>query len=341
MSTVPIALTPGDPAGIGPEITARFLLELPPGDMRPVVFGDRRILDRAARLHGSPLSFVPVRTLAEAERLGPADLGWYDVPWAGSELPTLGVMAAESGAYAYRVLEAVAPFLASGQFPGVVTGPISKEAIQVQRPEFIGHTEFFAQVGRAERYGMLLVVEPLRALHVTAHVPFAEVPSCLTQARIEETIDLAALSLERLGEPDGTIAVCGLNPHAGEGGRFGGEERDRILPAVEAARARGRKVVGPLPPDTVFYRALRGEFQVIVCMYHDQGHIPLKMYGFDRGVNVTIGLPFVRTSVDHGTAFELAGTGTASIGSLKAAWELAQRLVARNRHPLTEGLGAH
>lgn len=335
-----LALTPGDPAGIGPEITARFLLELPEGGMRPVVFGDRRILDRAAALLGCSLAFTPVRSASEAAKLGPAEVGLYAVPWELDELPALGVLSASSGAYAYRVLEATAPFLASGEFPGVVTGPISKEAIQLTRPGFIGHTEFFAAVGQSDRFGMLLVVEPLRALHVTAHVPFAEVSACLTRERIEATLDLAALSLERLGEPGGTIAVCGLNPHAGEGGRFGSEERERIQPAVEAARARGLRVVGPLPPDTVFYRALAGEFQVIVCMYHDQGHIPLKMYGFDRGVNVTVGLPFVRTSVDHGTAFELAGTGAASVGSLKAAWELAQRLVARNRQPRTEGLGS-
>ncbi|MNL32514.1 4-hydroxythreonine-4-phosphate dehydrogenase 2 [compost metagenome] len=216
----------------------------------------------------------------------------------------------------------------------MVTGPISKEAIQLTRPSFIGHTEFFAHVGGSRHFGMLLVVEPLRAIHVTAHVPFREVPACLTQERIQQTISLAAESLRLLGDPDGTIAVCGLNPHAGEAGRFGREELETIQPAVTAAQKSGLKVVGPLPPDTVFYRALRGEFQVIVCMYHDQGHIPLKMHGFDRGVNVTVGLPFVRTSVDHGTAFELAGTGEASHSSLQAAWDLALRLVERRSKDL-------
>lgn len=330
MPPLPVALTPGDPAGIGPEITMRFLAELAPGGMRPVVFGDRRLLDRAAALLGTERAFVPVHGAEDARRLTGAEVGLFEVPWEEGELPAWGTLSAASGAYAYRVLEAVSPFLASGELPGVVTGPISKEAIQVRRPEFIGHTEFFARVGQSDRFGMLLVVEPLRALHVTAHVPFAQVPSCLTRERLAGTLDLAALSLERLGEPEGTIAVCGLNPHAGEGGLFGKEEQEVIRPAVEAARERGMKVVGPLPPDTVFYRAARGEFQLIVCMYHDQGHIPLKLLGFDRGVNVTIGLPFVRTSVDHGTAFELAGTGRASTGSLKAAWELARQLVARS-----------
>lgn len=327
MTTVPIALTPGDPSGIGPEIAARFLAALPAGGARPVVFGDRRIVARAASSLGLSLELTPLAGLEAASSLGPEAIGLVEAPWPGAELPPLGRVSRESGAYAYAALEAVAPHLASGALPGVVTGPISKEAIQLTRPAFIGHTEFFAQVGQVERFGMLLVVEPLRAIHVTAHVPFRDVTACLTQARIEETIGLAAESLRMLGTPDGAIAVCGLNPHAGEAGRFGLEEIEIIMPAVRSAQARGFKVVGPLPPDTVFYRALGGEFQVIVCMYHDQGHIPLKMHGFDRGVNVTVGLPFVRTSVDHGTAFELAGKGEASPNSLRAAWDLAVRLV--------------
>lgn len=327
MSTLSIALTPGDPSGIGPEIATRFLSELPAGGARPVVFGDSRIMARAASALGLSLSLTPLEGIEAATSLAPDAIGLVEVRWPGDALPVLGEVSRESGTFAHASLEAVAPHLASGALPGVVTGPISKEAIQLSRPSFIGHTEFFAQVGQVTRYGMLLVVEPLRAIHVTAHVPFRDVTACLTQARIEETIELAAESLRMLGTPDGAIAVCGLNPHAGEAGRFGTEEIETIIPAVRAAQARGLKAVGPLPPDTVFYRALGGEFQVIVCMYHDQGHIPLKMHGFDRGVNVTVGLPFVRTSVDHGTAFELAGTGQASHSSLRAAWELGVRLV--------------
>ncbi|MBO9539350.1 4-hydroxythreonine-4-phosphate dehydrogenase PdxA [bacterium] len=334
MTAVPIALTPGDPSGIGPEIAVRFLADLPAGGARPVVFGDARVLARAADSLGLECELRPLARVEEAVHLAGKAIGLIEVPWSGETLPVLGQVSRESGAYAHAVLEAVAPHLAAGRLPAVVTGPISKEAIQLTRPTFIGHTEFFAQVGQADRFGMLLVVEPLRAIHVTAHVPFGEVVSCLTQARIEETIDLAAESLRLLGAPDGNIAVCGLNPHAGEAGRFGREELETIIPAVRAAQARGLKAVGPLPPDTVFYRALNGEFQVIVCMYHDQGHIPLKMHGFDRGVNVTVGLPFVRTSVDHGTAFELAGTGKASASSLRAAWELAERLVFERRKKL-------
>jgi 4-hydroxythreonine-4-phosphate dehydrogenase len=319
-----IALTPGDPSGVGPEILMMFLRDLPPGGPRPVVLGDRRILSRAEDLVGHHPRWREVRW--DAPVVAPDEVGFYPVPWEHAALPVLGEVNAEAGAYAYRVLEAVGEPLMAGQVPGVVTGPISKEAIQRRRPDFIGHTEFFAGLAGVTHFGMLLVVEPLRAIHVTTHVPLREVSALLTPVRIRETLDLARLSLEMLGEPEGAIAVCGLNPHAGEAGHFGREELEAIAPAIHAAQRDGMRVLGPLPPDTVFHRALQGEFQVVVCMYHDQGHIPLKMLGFDRGINVTVGLPFVRTSVDHGTAFDLAGTGAANPGSLKAAWSLAVRL---------------
>lgn len=323
-----LAMTPGDPSGVGPEILLMFLRDLPPGGPRPVVLGDRRILQRAEDLTG----FHPTwRQVAwDQLDLAPDEVGWYPVPWDHGDLPELGRVDPEAGAYSYRVLEEVGKPLQAGLIPGVVTGPISKEAIQRRRPDFIGHTEFFAEVAGVSRFGMLLVVEPLRAIHVTTHVPLSQVASLLTPERVRETLELARLSLDRLDEPEGVIAVCGLNPHAGEAGHFGREELEAIAPAIESARQDGLRVVGPLPPDTVFHRALLGEFQVVVCMYHDQGHIPLKMLGFDRGVNVTVGLPFVRTSVDHGTAYDLAGTGAANPGSLKAAWSLAARLINRS-----------
>lgn len=321
-----IAVTPGDPSGVGPEILMMFLRDLPPGGPRPVVLGDRRLLARASEIVGFHPRWREVRW--EDPVVGPDEVGFYSVPWEHAELPVLGEVDAKAGAFAYRVLEVAGQPLKAGQVPGVVTGPISKEAIQRRRPEFIGHTEFFAGLAGVTHYGMLLVVEPLRAIHVTTHVPLRDVSSLLTPGRVRETLELANLSLKLLGEPDGAIAVCGLNPHAGEAGHFGREELEAIGPAVQQAQRDGMRVVGPLPPDTVFHRALQGEFQVVVCMYHDQGHIPLKMLGFDRGINVTVGLPFVRTSVDHGTAFDLAGMGAANPGSLKAAWNLAVRLLS-------------
>ena len=326
--TTCLALTPGDPAGIGPEITLQFLKELPEGGVRPVVFGDKRLLDRAASWVKADLMFRAVRDARGATNLGPEEIGLWHVPWIEPQLPAVGQVDAACGDYAYRVLETVAPLLVSKELSGVVTGPISKEAIQCRRPAFIGHTEFFAQSAQVDRFGMLLVVEPLRAIHVTTHVPIADVPALLTPERILATLDLAARSQAMFGDPDGVIAVCGLNPHSGEAGKFGREEITAIIPAMDQFRARGARLVGPLPPDTVFSRALRGEFQQIVCMYHDQGHIALKTLGFDRGINVTVGLPFIRTSVDHGTAFDLAGKGTASVGSLRAAWNLATKLLS-------------
>ena len=305
-----------------------FLRDLPPGGPRPLVLGDRRILGRAEDLVGFHPTWRELHW--EDVALGPEEVGLVTVPWEPADLPRLGQVDPEAGAYAYRVLETVGGALRRAQVPAVVTGPISKEAIQRRLPDFVGHTEFFAALAGVDHFGMLLVVEPLRALHVTTHVPLREVSALLTPARLRETLDLARLSLEMLGEPEGAIAVCGLNPHAGEAGHFGREELEVIRPAVEAAKRDGLRAVGPLPPDTVFHRALLGEFQVVVCMYHDQGHIPLKMLGFDRGVNVTVGLPFIRTSVDHGTAFDLAGTATASPGSLKAAWSLAVHLLGRS-----------
>jgi 4-hydroxythreonine-4-phosphate dehydrogenase len=175
---------------------------------------------------------------------------------------------------------------------------------------------------------MLLVVDDFRVLHVTTHLSVREAVDAIDAAGILRTIRLGARSLAALGLADGPIGVCALNPHAGEGGRFGREEIEIIGPACDRARAEGLRVEGPLPPDTVFYRARQGHFALIVAMLHDQGHIPLKMWGMDRGINVTVGLPFVRTSVDHGTAFDLAGTGTADAGSFRHAWALAARLVA-------------
>jgi len=314
-------LTYGDPAGIGPEIVARLLADPPPGT-RPIVYGDRGIL--AA---GAAIARVAVPHDACAFR---------EVPWHGDPPPP-GIASDRCGEHAVAVLEAVARDLRSGRMGGVVTGPVNKAVVRRVRPDFLGHTEFFAAVGGVTRFGMLLVVEPLRAIHVTTHIALRDVPARLTPARIVETISLAAEALDLLDEPTRAIGVCGLNPHAGEGGAFGDEERTLIAPAIAEASARGFAVEGPLPPDAAFPRAARGDFGAIVCMYHDQGHIALKLLGMNRGVNVTVGLPFIRTSVDHGTAFDIAGRGCADAGSLRAAWILACTLHKSYRRKGTLG----
>lgn len=324
-----LALTPGDPAGVGPEIVARLLASPVAG--QPVVYGDRRLLDRAAAVVGARLPWQEVADPREAVSAGAIAL--VPIPWPHDDLPAFGRLDPRAGAHALACVDAAGRAAVAGQVAGLVTAPINKQAILPGRPDFIGHTEYLAALAGVEDYGMLLVVDDFRVLHVTTHVSVREALDRLSVDAILRTIRLGARELPRLGMPEGVIGVTGVNPHAGEGGRFGREELDIIGPAVELARAEGLRVEGPLPPDTVFYRARQGHFALIVAMLHDQGHIPLKMWGMDRGINTTIGLPFVRTSVDHGTAFDLAGTGRADAGSLDHAWRLAHRLASGARSP--------
>jgi 4-hydroxythreonine-4-phosphate dehydrogenase len=319
-----LAITPGDPTGIGPEIVARLLADPPAG--RPVVYGDRRLLDRAAAVVGADLAWHEVQDPREEVPAGTIPL--RTIPWKHDDLPPFGQLDPRAGAHAIEIVEAAGRDALAGKVAGLVTAPINKQAILPTIPAFIGHTEYLAELAGAEDFGMLLVVDEFRVLHVTTHMSVREAVEALSHDLIVKTIRLAARSLPRLGLAGGTIGVTALNPHAGEGGRFGREELEIIGPACETARREGVLLEGPLPPDTVFYRARQGHFAMIVAMLHDQGHIPLKMWGMDRGVNTTIGLPFVRTSVDHGTAFDLAGTGKADAGSLRHAWELAARLVS-------------
>ena len=306
-----LALTPGDPAGIGPEIVAKALATGLAG--KPVVYGDRRIMTRAAAVAGVQL---------------PHDLAYREVPWEHPDLPAFGELDPRAGRHALACVEAAATDALAGQIAGLVTALINKQAILPFRPHFIGHTEYLAELAGVTDFGMLLVVDEFRVLHVTTHVSVREAIALLDVPSILATIRLGARHMPELGLSGGAIAVMGLNPHAGEGGRFGREELDIIGPACDQARAEGLNVHGPLPPDTVFYRVRQGEFALVIAMLHDQGHIPLKLWGMDRGINTTIGLPFVRTSVDHGTAFDLAGSGKASAGSLHHAWDLARHLAS-------------
>lgn len=319
-----IAITPGDPAGIGPEIVAKLLALPLPG--RPLVVGDRRLLDRAAALVGVRIPWHEVATADAPAPEGTVPL--LPVPWEHAELPAYGALDARAGAHALACVDLAGRLALDGQIAGLVTAPINKQAILPSVPDFIGHTEYLAQLAGVADFGMLLVVDDFRVLHVTTHLSVREAIDALNVDAILRTIRLGARQLPRLGLAGGTIGVTALNPHAGEGGRFGREEIEIIGPACERARAEGFVIDGPLPPDTVFHRARLGHFALVVAMLHDQGHIPLKMWGMDRGINTTIGLPFVRTSVDHGTAFDIAGTGTANESSLRHAWEMAVRLAA-------------
>ena len=305
----PIALTMGDPCGIGPEVVLKALADAPPF-REHVVIGDRMWLVREAERLRLP---VPDHVIQVGDPL-PADL-------------PVGQVSAVGGDAAYRyVVEAIRLAMA-GTVRAIVTAPLSKEAMNAAGHDYPGHTELLAERSGEVPVRMMLANEELRTVLVSIHVPLREAIELVTPERVLETLVLTDRALRRSGIETPRLAVAGLNPHASENGMFGSEERERILPAIEQARARGIDASGPHPPDTVFMRA-RGfrEFDAVVAMYHDQGLIPVKYLGLDEGVNITIGLPFVRTSPDHGTAFDLAGRGLADPRSLKAAIEHADRL---------------
>lgn len=324
-----LAITMGDPAGIGPEIVVKALGS---GRLwracRPVVVGRRPVLEAAARRLRAKVVFDTA-----GARLPPTATGHCPLVETGPErdpLPSLGRPSAAGGRAALEAVSEAICLALDGRVAGIVTAPISKEAIRAAGCPFPGHTELLAAFTGAHRYAMMLVGGPLRVSLATIHEPLARVPSLITGKLVRETIQLTWEAVRDLGLKQPRIAVCGLNPHAGESGLMGREERRVIVPAVRAMAAKGIPVSGPFPADTVFHRAARGEFAAVVAMYHDQGLGPLKTLAFDTGVNVTLGLPIVRTSVDHGTAFDIAGTGVASPESLLAAVELAATL-ARHR----------
>ena len=316
----PIALTAGDPAGIGPELLLRYLAGQSAAQRRDFrIYGDPAILAREAeRLHLDPL----LRTL---------DL------IACSALPAtlpLGQVQAGAGAAAAAAITHAASDALAGRVRAIVTAPIHKEALAAAGIPYPGHTEMLAALAGVGEVRMMLANAELRTVLVTVHLALRDAIEAITQDRVLQTIRMAHAALERAGLGAPRIAVAGLNPHAGEGGLFGREEIDTIAPAVAQARALGVDASGPWSPDTVFMRA-RGfaEFDVVVAMTHDHGLIPVKYLGLDAGVNATLGLPFVRTSPDHGTAFDIAGQGRADIRSFAAAVAMAQSLCAPTTVP--------
>ncbi len=243
----------------------------------------------------------------------------------------MGHLSRECGRLAIEAVRNAVEQCLEGRLDAMVTGPINKYAVEMAGIKFTGHTDYIASLCGSPDVRMMLASNRLRVVHVTTHVSLAEACRLATADRVFASIELAAHGLKLLGEPDGEIAVAGLNPHAGEHGLFGMEEQEHISAAVERALAAGYKVTGPASPDTVFHRAVQGEFAVVVAMYHDQGHIPSKLVAFEETVNVTLGLPIVRTSVDHGTAFDIAGKGQANPTNMICAIEMALRLVEGRR----------
>jgi 4-hydroxythreonine-4-phosphate dehydrogenase len=322
--TKKLAVTMGDPGGVGPEIIVRaFLSPDVRACCRPVVVGDRLVMEEALKLLGRPLA---LRTIADPEESGVSS-GTIELietgPMKGFEK---GKATAEGGRACAGYIRKGVELAMAGKVDGIVTAPISKEALKLAGMTWPGHTEMLAELTATDDFGMMLAGGPLRVMLVTIHTSLRSVPDMITRSRVLKTIRLAKKACDMLGIGRPRIAVAGLNPHAGETGIFGDEEISEIGPAVEDAGKEGIGVSGPFPPDTVFHKAYRGAFDIVVCMYHDQGLIPLKMVAFETGVNVTVGLPFVRTSPDHGTAYDIAWKGKAEPSSMVEAITLAARL---------------
>ncbi len=322
-----MAVTMGDAAGVGPEIAVRRFAEGLLGS-DSVVYGDAAVLASAAAVLGMD---VRIQSVQDPDEAVEGALNVRDLRLLSADRVTPGVLSREAGAAALAYVDCATRDALSGNVAGVVTLPMNKEATRMSRPGFQGHTEFIAGLCGVRDFAMMLTVPELAVTHVSAHVSLREAIERVEPVRIRKVIDLTHEALSRFVERP-RIAVCGLNPHAGEHGLFGVEDEEIVRPTIEAAAADGIDVSGPHPADTVFRQAIHlDRYDAVVCMYHDQGHAPMKLYGFERGVNVTIGLPIVRTSVDHGTAFDIAWQGKAFTDSLGHALEYARKLAGRTK----------
>ena len=307
--SIRIGITCGDVNGIGPEIALKAV-------------------SSEHWKSGVELTFI-----------GPEQISGFsnhwEIPFAGKLTP--GKITAEASKTAVAAIERAVRGCLDGELDAMVTAPICKEGLKLAGVKYPGHTEMIAELTRTSRYGMMLMGNGLRVMLATRHLPLRAVADALTRENIQEAIELTGEALKWFGLQNGRIGVCGLNPHAGDGGALGDEESTVIAPAIEAARAKGFNVIGPVPADVIFYQALNKQYDAVVAMYHDQGLGPLKMHAFDCGVNLTLGLPIIRTSPDHGTAFNIAGQGIAKPDSMIAAIETAIQLVGR-ASPWIDGL---
>jgi len=324
-----IAVTMGDPAGVGPEICLQLLANEAVREFcTPVIFGDARLLSRCARQMNLPALKRIISEIEWAEKSKSLDEpAVLDLFGLDAENFTPGIVSAKTGAAGYLYVEKSITAALAGQVAAVATAPLNKEALHAAGIMYPGHTEMFAEKMAAERTCMTFFSEEMIASLVTVHIGYQEVVSALTTQRILDVIELTAEAVQRVRGKKPRIAVCGLNPHAGEHGLFGrGEEETIIQPAITVARAKGHTIEGPLPPDTAFIAAKRRVVDAYICMYHDQALIPLKALAFDTAVNTTLGLPIPRTSVDHGTACDIAWQGKANGRSLVEAVLLAAKM---------------
>ncbi len=339
-----IGITMGDPASIGPEITVKVLADKAIYEVcRPIVIGDACVLEAARKLVGH--EELTVRAVKDVKD-GVFTFGTIDVLDMGlvsMEQLVRGQISAMCGDAAFQYVKKVIELAMDGAVDATVTNAFNKEAVNLAGHHYSGHTEIYADLTGTRNYTMMLAHENLRVVHVSTHVSLREACDRVKKQRVLDVIRIGDQACREMGIENPRIAVAGLNPHSGEHGLFGREEIEEIIPAIEAARAEGIQAEGPVPPDTVFSKARGGWYDLVVAMYHDQGHIPLKVVGFVydsqsqtwdavSGVNITLGLPIIRVSVDHGTAFDQAGTGKASALSLRNSIEYAVRF-ARNRKP--------
>ena len=337
MSLPIIAITMGDPASIGPEIAVKALQQKKIYDIcRPLLVGDAGVFNDIIKRLKSGVIINAIKEVAEAKfKQGIIDV--IDLKNVDLSKLEFGKINAMCGEASFQAVKKVIELAMAGEVDATVTGPIHKKAINEAGHHFAGHTEIYAQYTNTKKYAMLLVEDNINVIHVSTHVSLRQACDLVKKERIVNVIELLRNGLVRLGKENLKIGVAGLNPHAGDSGLFGTEDDEEILPAVEEAKRLGYDVEGPVPPDTMFAKAAMGAYGGVVAMYHDQGHIPFKLAGFKwnaekqqmdsvKGVNITLGLPIIRTSVDHGTAFEIAGKGIASADAMILAIESAVQL---------------
>ncbi len=341
MAKLPIVgITLGDVAGIGPEVVLKALRHADVYDVcRPLVIGDARV-EGLERWNVKPLSCAQGKLLERADvqtlervRWSPDSIVLLDLHNLVPDEITVGQLCPAAGRAAVEYVLQATELARTGAIDAVATAPLNKEAMRLAGYHYIGHTEILAEVTGTPRCTTMLATPGLRVTHVTRHIPFRDIAAQITKDNVLDTVTLTYEGMLMLGYGHPRLAVAGLNPHNGEGGLIGREEIDEIVPAVRMAQEIGIDVQGPIPADSVFFRAIRGDYDVVVTMYHDQGHVAVKTHGFDQSITITLGLPIIRTSADHGTAFDIAGQGIASEASMLAAITeaalMAQQRVAR------------
>ncbi|MBS1205344.1 MAG: pdxA [Proteobacteria bacterium] len=321
-----IAVTMGDPAGIGPEIIIKSLVEGELSGAPVVVVGCARTFQRILAMNITPRAELKVIDRVADTRFAPGVINVIDEPLDDADALQPGVVQAQAGDLAYRCIKRATALAMNGEVKAIATAPLNKEALHLAGHHYPGHTELLAHLTDSKDYAMVLYTDKLKVIHITTHIALRKFLDTLNQDRVKTVIRIADTFLKRVGYNNPRIAVAGVNPHAGENGLFGDEEINIVGPAVDAMKAEGLNVIGPCPPDTVFMQCHEGMYDMVVAMYHDQGHIPLKLLGFYDGVNITAGLPFIRTSADHGTAFDIAWRGKAKAESMAVSIELAMQI---------------